>query len=594
MTDVSSAIVLTVATFALGGVLGSLTVSAAQASEESDPDPASSAAWQWIRSQRGTGTPVTTTSTITASSDYPSEWTGPVSGSFVLRDVSAPATSNGSPIVIEEPVSLTGAYRGLVSGRVELPPAPGRWIINVLRFTDAGTAQAQLQTVVGADGTFTLDLGSARAEGPGTWGFQVLDSANGYAQEGASWPQPDTLDGLEVRAVVVTDIAYVIGSAPALADNTFSFPSSRPGTKIFQLIDTATGAVLAEHAPDTGLVRSFDAAVGTPSHGRTYTYDQALALITAEAIGDEALAGPLAGGLMRLQTLGGQDDGAFVTSAAALNPEAAQLEYRTGNHSIATYALLRRLSDMSLSDPDRPTLVSAATRGVDWLLAQQQSGGMMDGLVTGGRGATRPDGSFDPSVTIGWASTEHNLDAWHTLRLASSVLGHDAAGSGVARLESAILGRLWDPVTRRFHQGWQPDGADPTPMLDLNSWGAIFLEKVGRLDLAADALQRVPDFAATDSPVSGYSPRLPSSARTTVWFEGSAGVALAQYRVGQAPAAVATLGMLQAGQLSNGSWPEATRVDADMDMSNDPAVAATAWMLLAQQAVSGHPTIWDE
>lgn len=584
----------TMAAIALSGVLLSMTMPSSQASENVIPDPASSAAWQWIESQLGTGTPVTTTSTITASSDYPSDWTGPVSGSFVLRDVSRPSTSNGSPILIEGPQSLTGSYRGLVSGRVELPTEPGRWIINVLRFTDAGTAQAQLQTVVDADGNFTVDLSQAHAPTPGNWGFQVLDSAGGYAQEGPTWPQRDTLDGLEVRAVVVTDIAYVIGSAPAHADNTFSFDSSQPGAKVFQLIDTTTGAVLAEHAPATGLARSFDAPVGTPAHGRTYTYDQALALITADAIGDDALAQPLTSGLLRMQTLGGSDDGAFVTSAAALNPEAAQREYRTGNHSIATYALLRRLRDMAPSDPHHPTLVSAATRGVDWLLAQQQTGGMMDGLVTGGRGATLPDGSFDPSVVIAWASTEHNLDAWHTLRLAASVLDHDGASSGVARLEAAILGRLWDPVAGRFHQGWQPGGADPTPMLDLNSWGAIFLQKAGQPALAAESLQRVQDFAATDSAVSGYSPRTSGSSRTTVWFEGTAGVALAQHRVGEDSAAAATLAGLAAGQLPSGAFPDANRVDDDMDMSNHPAVAATTWMLLAQQAVSGHPTMWDE
>lgn len=590
----STTIVVTAATLALVGVLGALMVTPAEASDEPTCDAAASVEWQWICSQLGTGTPVTSPSTIAASSNYPSEWTGPVSGTFVLRDVPAPPTSNGSPVVIEEPASLTDAYRGPVSGRVELPPEPGRWIINVLRFTAAGTAQAQLQTVVNADGTFTLDLGSARAPVPGSWGFQVLDSTHGYSQEGATWPQPGVLDGVEVRAVVVTDVAYVVGTTEAHADGTFSFPSSQPGTKLFQLIDTTTGSVLAEYARATGLVRSYDAAVGTPMHGRTFSYDQALALITAEALGDEDVAARLSDGLMRLQTRGGRDDGAFVTSAAALNPEAAQREYRTGNHSIATYALLRRLRDMSPSDTNRPALVAAATRGVEWLLAQQLSGGIMDGLVTGGRGSLRPDGSFDPSITLAWASTEHNLDAWHTLRLAATVLDLDAAEQAATRLEGAILTRLWDPAARRFHQGWQPDGADPTPMLDLNSWGAIFLQRTGRSDMAAESLAHAHDFAVTDSAVTGYAPRLPGSSTAPVWFEGSAGVALAQDRLGLASGAAATLAALATGQLTTGAWPEATRVDGGMDMTKDPAVAATAWILLARQALAGHPTIWDE
>lgn len=558
------------------------------------PVPASTtSAWQWIRSQLSTGTVVSTPSTITATRQYDPSWTGAVSGSFILRGVSTPPSSNSAPIIVVSPAALSGSYRGVVTGHLNLPSAPGRWIVNVVRLTPEGVVQGNLQSQAGADGTFTLDLSAASATASGDWGLQVLDASQGYQQEGSTWPQPDTFDGLVVRALVVTDTTYVIGTTPANADGTFSFPSSRPGAKIFQLVDLGTGAVLAEEAPDTGLVRSYQTPSGDPTSGRTFSYDQALALITAEALGDSPTADLLAGGLMRLQTTSGSQQGGFVTLAATLNPAAALPEYRTGNQSVATYALLRYLQGMATTAPGRPEVVAAARRGVEWLLTQQVSTGVMAGLVTGGYGGYGSDGSFDPAMVMGWASTEHNLDAWHTLHLAASVLDDPAAGQAADRVATAIVSRLWDPALGRFLQGWQPDGPDPTPMLDLDSWGAIFLQKIGRTELAAQALSHAQVFATSDPPVAGFAPSPPSTA-PVVWFEGSAGVAIAQDRAGEAGTAGSTLAALNNGRLPNGAWPEASRADQGMDMTTAPAVAATAWVILAGQALSGRPTIWNE
>ena len=46
----------------------------------------------------------------------------------------------------------------------------------------------------------------------------------------------------------MTDTAYLVGQEPARTDGTFNFPSSQPGTKVFQLVDTISGAVLSEQA----------------------------------------------------------------------------------------------------------------------------------------------------------------------------------------------------------------------------------------------------------------------------------------------------------------------------------------------------------
>lgn len=583
---------LLVTALALSEVLSGVS-SSAHAQGPPPVLPSSSSAWQWIRSQLTTGTVVSTPSTITASRQYDPSWTGGVSGSFSLRGIPSPTSTNSAPVVVDSPAALPGTYRGVVTGHLDLPAGPGRWIVNVVRLTPGGVEQANLQSMASENGTFTLDFAAASGTTSGDWGLQVLDVAQGYRQEGSTWPQPDTLDGLVVRAVVVTDTAYVIGTTPANADGTFAFPSSQPGAKVFQLVDLSTGAVLAEEAPGTGLVRSYGDVPGDPTSGRTFTYDQALALITAESVGDAATADLLAGGLMRLQTAGGPQEGGFVTSAAALNPAAGLPEYRTGNQSVATYALLRHLQDMGSADPGRPQVLAAATRGVDWLIDQQVPGGAMAGLLTGGYGSHRNDGSFDPATVIGWVSTEHNLDAWHTLHLAASALDDTAAGRAADRLATAIVTRLWDPDLGHFLQGLQPDGPDSTAVLDVDSWGAIFLQKIGRLDLAAQALHDAGVFASSDPPVAGFAPQPPSTS-PLVWFEGSAGVALAQGRLGEGSAADATLAALDHGQRPNGAFPEASRVNQEMGMTMAPSVAATAWVILAGQALSGQPTIWNE
>ncbi|RKT79757.1 hypothetical protein DFJ68_3235 [Terracoccus luteus] len=596
-----------VATWVAVGALGCLALAAAApasaspsaasvSSAASAASASSAAAWGWVLSQLGSGTTVTSGSTIAPDREYPAAWTGPLGGSFTLRGRPTPPVVAATPVVVTSPAPLSGGYRGLVAGRVTVAPTPGRWIVNVVRLTATGPAQAGLQTLVAPDGTFTLDLAAAGPVPPGEWGLQLLDANHGYRQEGATWPHPGILDGLVVRALVVTDTTYPVDEVPARADGTFAFDSSRPGAKVFQLVDAGDGSVLAEAAPDTGLVRSYDVPATDPSAGRSFTYDQALALVTADSLGDEGAAATLVRGLLALQTRGGSQDGGFVSSAAALAPAYALPEYRTGNHAVATYALLRHLRSLPADDPRRPALVDAGVRAVGWLLDRQRTAGTFDGLVTGGRGATRPDGGFDADVELPWAGAEHNLDAWHTLSLAARVLtGQAATASGAAatRLEAAVATRLWDPTVGRFLQGLQPEGPDPTPMLDLASWGALWLERTGRDDLAGTSLDGADTFATTDAGVAGWAPRPPSAAGGPVWFEGSAGVALAAHRLGR-PDASARLSALSAGQRGDGSWPEATRDDEAMGMGRHPAVAATTWMLLARQGQAGLPTIWDE
>lgn len=571
------------ALLAVALVVGAIEAGAMRSAGAATPPAPTDLAWSWIESQLTTGTPVAPTGgTLTPDAQYPAAWIGAVAGEFV-----APAAAVLVPaaVAVDAPATVPGAYSGVVHGQVTLPPAAGRWILQVYRDTAGGRAQVPLQALAAPDGTFVIDLSAAGPQPAGTWAIGVLDALAWYAPIGTAWPDPGTYDGWSVRALVTTDITYLIDSVPARGDGRFAFAASQPGTKTFQLVDPA-GTVHAEAAPDYGLVRSFGSADG--SDERSYTYDQAMALITAVGLGQTAAAGRLTDGLLALQA----PSGGFVEVTAARNPAAARPVYRAGISAFAAYALLLRLQSLTPSDPSYLSVSQGASEAVGYLLALQRP----DGLIAAGSGAVSPDGSIDPAP-IGWVSTEHALDSWHALTLASTVLPGTqaaAASSAAAALAAGILSELWN--VDRFRQGLAASGApDDTDALDANSWGAVFLSAIGRADLAALALGRAALFAAADAGLSGYRPFYPQptvpSAPTVVWLEGTAGVALAQQRLGLASDYAGTVAAVGAAQAAGGSVPYASSAHPAAGMTTSPSVCATAWFIVASMDAAA-PIIW--
>ena len=572
---------------AVAAVLAGAAVQMGTGRAAADPPAPVDLAWTWIQSQLGTGTPVVSDgASIAPDADYPASWTGPVSGTATPPPG---ATLTPAAVAVDAPAAAPGSYSGVVQGHVTLPAQANRWIIQVYRDGPSGRAQVPLQALAAPDGSFTVDLAAAGPQPAGEWALGVLDAAAGYAPAGTAWPDPGVYDGWTVRSLVTTDVTYPIDSVPLRGDGGFAFPYSPPGTKTFQLVDAA-GAVHAEHAPDFGLVRSFGSPDGTDE--RSYTYDQALALITAIGLGEDAAAQQLTRGLLALQTPSGAQAGAFVEVSAARNPAAARPIYRTGITSFAAYALLLRLQTLPAADPTAPAVAAAATAAVDYLVGHQRA----DGLIPGGSGTVQPDGSIDPAA-LDWVSTEHSLDAWHTLTLASTVLpgsGGSAAAQAAADLQSAIVSLLWN--VDRFRQGLAPSGApDDTDALDASSWGAIFLTAIGRSDLADLALDHAALFADTDAGLSGYRPYYPQpnlpAAPSVVWLEGTAGVAVAAQRLGRTGAYDGTVADLAAAQLASGAIPYASSTHAGAGLTSSPSIAATAWFILAARDGAG-PIIW--
>ena len=164
-------------------------------------------------------------------------------------------------------------------------------------------------------------------------------------------------------------------------------------------------------------------------------------------------------------------------------------------------------------------------------------------------------------------------------------------------LAAAIVDRLWDDAAGHFRRGLAPDGSpDDTDALDVSSWGALFLRSIGRPDLAARSLAHTAAFASSDAGTDGFRSYYPQpvfpTAPANVWVEGSAGVALAQLRLGAGADHDATMAALAVAAARRRALPYATTADGPTSMTTDAAVAATSWFVLASVAATG-PSIWD-
>jgi hypothetical protein len=559
-----------------------------------------SASAAWLESMTLTNTVTVTDSTITPDTDYALNYQGAVSGDFSLDTRTYPSDA---AITISSPTPVSDAYRGVVTGQVVPAPEQWRWIIQAYKRVNGVVSQVPVQALAdGTTGEFSIDLSGVSAGTPGEWMFGILDANNSYAPYGEKWPGANYV-GLEVQQYVVTDSIYYWSTTPAHTDGTFTFPNSNTGEKLYRLVDTSTNPdeILAEYIKPTGLLRSYlyqpgETGYGTAMESRSFVYDQALALEAAVSLGDNALAKLMVDGLLRLQTASGTHSGGFVFAAPQLSPSYTDPLYRTGAHAIATDALLSYIQKYP-SDPNVAIYRAAAVNALSFLQSTLSTSGGSAGLYLGGYG--QYSGSpqvFDPNFTIEWASTEHNLDSWHTLTRASNVLGNGSVNykQQAVQLESAIQSVLYNTAEHRFNQGFNNGGPDLADPLDTNSWGAIGLYATGHIQEAYDALARVSLFSHTSGNVSGYAPFYDAGgypgATPTVWYEGSFGVALAHYKLGDYQAYRNLLDSLSNGQESDGSFRYATTPDTTYEIGESKSVASTAWYILA---TAGRDTIWN-
>ncbi|HEX8359154.1 MAG TPA: hypothetical protein VF613_03485, partial [Longimicrobium sp.] len=376
-------------------------------------------------------------------------------------------------------------------------------------------------------------------------------------------------------------------------DHRWSLFTEGGSQKLLRLVNTATGHEYARWTHGNGLLRSYalapdDVASGTSFEHRGTTYDQAVAVLAFLQAGDLTTATRLGTALAGIAHY----NGAFPFSFHQIARIGGDPYYRSGAVAWGAYALTRLTGALAASAPRE--IESAARHALDYLLNLQDA---ETGLVRGGSGRYAADDTFYPDYTVGWYSTEHNIDAWFAFRAAGEMFDVPAYKAAAARIRRGLRRWCWDEANGRF---WQGLGADRTPdgqgALDVHSWGALLLHAWGMAGRASRALSRADSVYRLADPatgVKGYKPYTPAEgypgAAETVWLEGSFGVLLAKLRTGAAGAAELSAG-LESLQEAGGGFPYATVRDARYEITDRLSVASTGWYLLADAAA----ILWTE
>jgi hypothetical protein len=308
---------------------------------------------------------------------------------------------------------------------------------------------------------------------------------------------------------------------------------------------------------------------GHPLRGRSFLYDDALALLWYTQLGDETAARGLAAALVALQNDDGSwgfrvsiDDGFYNASYVRMGTVAWVA------HALTTY--IRRFRD--------PPAEAAAVHAARALMRARRT----TGLLEGGRGRWSADErSFDPEFRLRAAITEHQLDA----QVALAALAPEAA----ALLGKQILAGLWLEQEGRFAVAADDDGPHPGRALDAaGGWGALWLAAQGDLDRASRSLGYTVQ-AFTASGQEGFRPYLdpvegPESALEPdlVFVEGTLGVGLAAHRLGQRAVAEQALRTAVALACAHGPGiPYANREAHGFIAA--PAAASTLWFLFLER-----------
>lgn len=302
--------------------------------------------------------------------------------------------------------------------------------------------------------------------------------------------------------------------------------------------------------------------------GRSWTYDNAVGAVALLLQGQPDAARGVLAALQGLQNADGSLGFSYQVDSSFTDGRV-----RTGTLAWVGYAMA--LYQRQTGDPSFQT-------------SAEKIGAYLKNLQAG-------SGSIKGGPDVSWLSTEHNIDAYFFYRELHRVTGQASHLDTAAQIKNSLLANHWTGSVSKGHflQGI----GDPTPALDANSWGALFLSAAGRTSQAKQALsyadstfkntQRIP--GSTDR-VTGYSP---DAAKKTVWLEGTAGVAVAYQRAGQVAKAGSIL--KQFSSWSGGipyAMPRYTNPDGDT-FSDLLSVPSTGWHQIALSVRSGSSLFWD-
>lgn len=413
--------------------------------------------------------------------------------------------------------------------------------------------------------------------------------------------------------------AFCALSVTACASTTTMPPPTAAGAR--PTVDKAEA-----YAFVTSLIRTwppgsgtYTLAVSSAQGERVSIYDNALLALYLTRRGERERASSILLGLAELQ----RPDGSLPFTFAWPTPDPNQVYLRSGAIAWVGYAAVEYLN-ADRGGPERERIVALAHRVAHYLLTQQSNAeDGRAGLVLGGYGRFAYEAVADGGIReryvpgpLDWASTEHNIDAYFFLRDLGALTDNGEYVRAAARIREALRTRGWNDAAGQLVRGYQAEGVDPAYALDCASWGAVFFLAAGdriRAETAFGAAEA--RYASSYEKARGHRPyahaallenraltehlraRLPAlewDELEAVWPEGSAGVALAALRLGQAQRARAILDDLEPLRTPGGGMPTFTVV-IPSEMDTDPSLAGTLWIELVRFELArsrDQPTLW--
>ncbi|MCA1053983.1 hypothetical protein LCM10_03205 [Rossellomorea aquimaris] len=341
--------------------------------------------------------------------------------------------------------------------------------------------------------------------------------------------------------------------------------------------------------PKWGLIRSYHVPIEDPANrtgvdGRSWLYDNALAVSAFSLAGDRERASSILGTMSRLQN----KDGSFAFSYHIFN---GPLDRRKRSGSIAWAGDAAITYENMFGDPSYRNI---AIRAAEFLLTQKDP---VIGSIRGG-----PD--------VDWYSTEHNIDAYFFFRNLGRLTGNPRYVDASIDIKNALLTSHWNTGQRRLNQGINDESA----ALDTNSWGSIFLESIGRKDLSRDATSYLQRFKvndvlmnmsehpssynqsySSDTLLTGYKPYGPGyeGAPEIVWSEGTWGVINLFLRQGKdTTSLMESMFALQDADPDGGIvYAHQGYAESPYEFHVWPSVAGAAWQYITLKDPGG---IWGE
>ncbi|WP_211269584.1 hypothetical protein [Paenibacillus glacialis] len=527
---------------------------------------------------------------------YPSDYVGLVEGTVQMASLPAntPVQSNPNIKTTAYPNNYSGIVKGTFTGITDW----NAYSVYVFDHTDIGYKKTT--ATLNANGTWSA--GSVTFNGKPVialvkGGTQIVGFANDPAQ---------SLSDYEVWIYAKTDTAYLQAKAPIRSDGTFETKSipiftggdllgytipDTQGLKEARVIKKSESKVVGTtEKPKLNLIRSFyvplDDQINTTAGigNRSWIYDDALGVISYGLAGDKPRASTILGTLANLQNA----DGSLYFS---YNIVTGEMDDKKRSGAIAWVGYAATQYEKKFNDTTYRTF---AVRIADYLLTLQDA---TTGSVKGG-----PD--------VPWFSTEHNVDSYFFLRDLGKLTGDVKYVNAADLVKNALLQSHWNVTQQRFNQGVN----DTVGALDANSWGSIFLEAIGRHDLAVSATAYVNNFKVNNASmalntdpnaynntyqttklVSGYKPYLVDNgdfvnAPNIVWTEGTWGVINLFLRQGtNAQSLIQSMYDLQDADVAGGLVYTNTGA-ASYDFHVWPSVAATAWQYIT---LTSPTSIWE-